>query len=362
MKKLFFSLAGILMLSGLNAQITINRSDYAQAGDWYFIGTMSQNVNIDVLKSGGANLTWDFTNSITADVWDTSRFYDASSYPGAPAAANLVEERVTAGDVTFYNATNSGVKMLVEEPMIGLSAALNIIKFPISYGNAFMDSANATLRMLATDLGMPSNPLFDSALINITIKIDAKVDAWGTLKLKSGTFNSLRQRVTQSMIPDVYIRNTFTKKYVPLSSIPGAPSIPVDPPTKSYVWMGANSGNFLLSVSMDTIDNPETAEYLLSSIRMPTGVSAANNISAFNSFPNPANNELNVDFSLIQNSNVKLAIFDLSGRNVQEIELGLLSAGTQSANINTSAFNPGVYFYKLQSGSASQMQKFIIVR
>ena len=75
-------------------------------------------------------------------------------------------------------------------------------------------------------------------------------------------------------------------------------------------------------------------------------------------YPNPANNIVSVDYRLEGNSEARIAIFNLLGSKVKEIELSR-SVGTLT--INTTDLIEGIYFYSLLiNNEASQTQKLII--
>jgi hypothetical protein len=78
---------------------------------------------------------------------------------------------------------------------------------------------------------------------------------------------------------------------------------------------------------------------------------------AFNLFPNPANNTLNIQLMSNNNSNVIMSIFDNTGRVVYS---QAISNTNQSLDI--SQIPAGIYFVKIQNSLAQQVEKLIIVR
>jgi len=82
---------------------------------------------------------------------------------------------------------------------------------------------------------------------------------------------------------------------------------------------------------------------------LPTEFSLAQN------YPNPFNPETNIPFALPVRANVKLAVFDLLGREVATLANGTFEAGSHTATFNGTSLSSGVYFYRLeaQAGDAS---------
>lgn len=66
-------------------------------------------------------------------------------------------------------------------------------------------------------------------------------------------------------------------------------------------------------------------------------------------YPNPFSDKLNLAFTLSETTNVKLAIYDYSGRNVHMTELGTLQIGEQRLSL-TPNITQGVYIVKVFAG------------
>ena len=67
----------------------------------------------------------------------------------------------------------------------------------------------------------------------------------------------------------------------------------------------------------------------------------------YNVYPNPVNDQLNVEFNLLENTHVLGEIFDVTGRKVTTLFNSSYSLGTHRLNYNTSDLNAGVYFVKI---------------
>ncbi|MCX6640463.1 MAG: T9SS type A sorting domain-containing protein [bacterium] len=59
---------------------------------------------------------------------------------------------------------------------------------------------------------------------------------------------------------------------------------------------------------------------------------------------------------------VNLALYDLLGRRVQELLNGWMDAGTQSLALPINSLPSGVYFLRVQAGSANEVKKVVLIR
>lgn len=89
------------------------------------------------------------------------------------------------------------------------------------------------------------------------------------------------------------------------------------------------------------------------------GVNEVENTYALSVFPNPANTNATVSFSLNNEANVSINVTDLSGKVVYSNVLGTVN-GTQSVNVNTDALNSGVYMVNVTVDGNVSTQKLVI--
>lgn len=77
-------------------------------------------------------------------------------------------------------------------------------------------------------------------------------------------------------------------------------------------------------------------------------------------FPNPATENFTIDFELEETASITLKIMDNSGNLVEQIDLGDLSVGTYEKEINSSAYNKGIYFVVIETETGKTTRKVII--
>ena len=78
----------------------------------------------------------------------------------------------------------------------------------------------------------------------------------------------------------------------------------------------------------------------------------------YQNFPNPFNPSTLIKYSLSNNSNVKLIVYNSLGQTVKVLVNSPQSAGSHEINFDASNLASGVYFYTLYTGSTSGDQSF----
>jgi hypothetical protein len=82
----------------------------------------------------------------------------------------------------------------------------------------------------------------------------------------------------------------------------------------------------------------------------------------YQNYPNPFNPATRIRFDLSRSGNVKLAVYDISGKQVAEIVNANYAAGEYSFDFNAENFATGVYFYKLETSEFTSIRKMILVK
>ncbi len=76
-------------------------------------------------------------------------------------------------------------------------------------------------------------------------------------------------------------------------------------------------------------------------------------------YPNPFNDAINVNFSLEKSSNISLGIYDMTGRHVKNLIDGYKSSGHYQAHWIPDDISAGVYFIRLDAAQGSKMRKVV---
>lgn len=79
-----------------------------------------------------------------------------------------------------------------------------------------------------------------------------------------------------------------------------------------------------------------------------------------NVYPNPANDQVTVDFKLDNTASVNVSVTDLTGKVVYTSDLGSKTSGDHKLSFNTAAFSNGIYMINFNANNATSTQKLVI--
>ncbi len=79
-------------------------------------------------------------------------------------------------------------------------------------------------------------------------------------------------------------------------------------------------------------------------------------------YPNPFNPETKITYQLPKGSMVKLIVYDLTGRVVNELINKTQSSGNYEVIFNATAISSGIYFYRLETDEFTETKKLILIK
>jgi hypothetical protein len=79
-------------------------------------------------------------------------------------------------------------------------------------------------------------------------------------------------------------------------------------------------------------------------------------------YPNPFNPTTTIDYTLPQTTVVTLRVFNVLGQEVKTLTNSVESAGVHSVQFDATNLTSGVYFYRLQAGSFSQVKRMLLLK
>lgn len=123
----------------------------------------------------------------------------------------------------------------------------------------------------------------------------------------------------------------------------------------NYIDKGLNSGKY--NYRLKQIDYNGNFEYFDLSNEVIVGVPGKFELSQ--NYPNPFNPVTKINFEIPETvngqlSNVKLSIYDVTGKMIAELINKELSAGYHTVQFDANSFASGVYFYRLDAQSGQQ--------
>ncbi len=79
-------------------------------------------------------------------------------------------------------------------------------------------------------------------------------------------------------------------------------------------------------------------------------------------YPNPFNPTTTIEFSLPNESDVMLKVYNLLGQEVATLLSGQMKAGYHKVKFDASGISSGIYFYKIQAGDFSAVKKLMLLK
>jgi hypothetical protein len=69
-----------------------------------------------------------------------------------------------------------------------------------------------------------------------------------------------------------------------------------------------------------------------------------------------------IKFQLPKDSHVKLTVYDILGKNIATLVNEKKSAGYYDVQFNSSGRASGMYFYKIEAGSFTDVKKMVLIK
>ncbi|MEO6694735.1 MAG: T9SS type A sorting domain-containing protein, partial [Ignavibacteria bacterium] len=79
-------------------------------------------------------------------------------------------------------------------------------------------------------------------------------------------------------------------------------------------------------------------------------------------YPNPFNPTTKINFQLTMFNFVSLKVYDILGNEIESLINENISAGSYSIEWNASNYSSGVYFYKLETGSFTDVKRMMLLK
>jgi hypothetical protein len=79
-------------------------------------------------------------------------------------------------------------------------------------------------------------------------------------------------------------------------------------------------------------------------------------------YPNPFNPSTAIRFSLPEQTQMKINLYNMLGELVKTISEGTYEAGNYKVNFDASDLSSGVYIYRLESEAFVQVKKMVLLR
>lgn len=85
-------------------------------------------------------------------------------------------------------------------------------------------------------------------------------------------------------------------------------------------------------------------------------------INLYQNYPNPFNPETTIKFDISKSGFISLKVYDISGKEVQNLLNGVKEAGSYQLKFDGANLNSGVYFYKLLTNGTTITKSMVLVK
>ncbi len=347
------------------SQITITQSDMPQPGDTIRLSTTTDTTGLPAPAYTGAGVTRNystlFPKSQTIDTFlsVTSTplayqffFNDIILYPAyVSTVAQAGPTPPALGPITIKNVINYYKDESSNYESVGYGANINAIptsvkddaidviyNFPMNYGNA--DSCNSS-----NHIGIASFAYYGQQQKRVN-----HVDGWGTLITPFGTFSALRVKTLIYATDSIYIDTLHFGFSAP------------QPEQIQYKWLANGQALPLLQINETVIANrPVYTNTVYRDKIHAAGITSIQSlVNTIALYPNPAKENSILNYTLPNNTEIKISLFSADGGFIQKVFEGNQFAGNHQLVINTSQLSPGIYLVKI-SGNNEQVVKRLAV-
>ncbi len=91
-------------------------------------------------------------------------------------------------------------------------------------------------------------------------------------------------------------------------------------------------------------------------------VNAPGSFSLEQNYPNPFNPSTNIRFAVHNDGHTTLIVYDVLGKEISTLVNKQLTAGSYETTFNATKLVSGIYFYRLISGSSTQIKKMLLLK
>lgn len=77
-------------------------------------------------------------------------------------------------------------------------------------------------------------------------------------------------------------------------------------------------------------------------------------------WPNPCSRYASISYSVTENGNVEIGLYEVAGKMIKKIVSGYLTKGLYTNRLDVSQLNPGIYFCRIRTAGGNQIKRIIV--
>lgn len=129
------------------------------------------------------------------------------------------------------------------------------------------------------------------------------------------------------------------------------------------IWRGGGetfSDLFIKGCSIDGVLYGDTTFY--TSIGFKNNFPVPNRMYLFQNYPNPFNNKTKITFGIPEDNFVNLVVYNIQGEKIATLVNDHLTAGSYTAKFDGLSLTSGVYFYRINAGTYSEIKRMVLIK
>jgi hypothetical protein len=133
-----------------------------------------------------------------------------------------------------------------------------------------------------------------------------------------------------------------------------------------WLYVAGTGGNQWASLLQATGGSANCDVMIFPVIDITTGINnyvSHGDLSVFAASPNPANNTININFSLNNPSKVEIEVYDISGKIVKSVKNNeSFASGKNSIGVDLTSLEAGTYMYSINANGNRMFSKFVVTK
>ncbi len=264
----------------------------------------------------------------------------------------------TVGMVTFYFAGNAANNNNSTSGDYIYNASVNLSPAPAANLQVTLTPHNPPIQIPAAG----GNFTFDASILNATAN-PIIFDAWTEVVLPNGSvYGPLILRSNLSIPAGATISRIVTQ------------TVPGYAPSGQYTYrglVGTHPGTVVDSDEFNFTKSGVEAAFQsgfgwrISGFFEETGLAIHRIPEGFRlsePYPNPFNPQTNVEFYLPVSSEVRLAVYDISGREIAELQRGWTNQGSHNLKLDLAEEPSGIYFIRMEADGFKFVRRIILLK
>ena len=129
-----------------------------------------------------------------------------------------------------------------------------------------------------------------------------------------------------------------------------------------YLLDAGESGEVTITAEAEGLESAAISNYSVTDLVDELDDQRPGEFTLEQNYPNPFNPTTTINYGLPESATVQLQVFDVTGRLVQTLVNQQQNAGRHTVTFDAGNMASGVYFYRLQAGSFSEVQRMMLIK